>query len=82
MRIYNKKDEYKTLRIKPEGWMNELIIEPGFSSCGQAKYGIHIQLSSEKGGGVLTNDDLIAISERIKEHFKELAEHIDDKSKQ
>lgn len=70
MRIYdNKKDDWKDLRIKPEGWENSIHFYKGDSSCGQAHRGISVNINNE-AGGVMTLDDLLELRDFINEHFK------------
>lgn len=62
------------LAIKPEGWIDSLVFELGsFHSCGQAEAGVGIRVSSERGGGVLTLDDMLAIHDMISKHFKKIS---------
>ena len=76
MRVYNNSDPIGDIRIRPEGWTDDLILETdGLHSCGQAEYGMGVRLGKEKGGGVFTNDDLIEIARAIDKHFSKLAEY-------
>lgn len=69
----NAEDGRYVLRIRPEGWTQDLLIEYGaFHQCGQAEAGIGIRLGDGTGGGVLTLDDMLAISKVINSHFKKL----------
>lgn len=62
------------LAIKPEGWVDSLVFEFGnFHACGQAEAGIGVRVSSERGGGVLTLDDMLAIHDMIGKHFKRIS---------
>ena len=75
-RVYKEK-EYEVLRIRPEGWVNDLVFELSYFSSGQAKLGMGIRINDE-AGGVLTNDDMVAIAGAIGEHFNKLKNDIDE----
>lgn len=73
-RNYKEKDGMYTLRINPEGWTEDLVFDFEYANgCGQAENGIGIRLSSERGGGVLTLDDLLAMQKMIAFHIKRVA---------
>jgi predicted nucleotide-binding protein (sugar kinase/HSP70/actin superfamily) len=75
-----RRNELGLLRIKPEGWIDDLVFETrGYHTSGQANMSIGIRIN-DNAGGVLTLDDLSAIMQMIGEHFaklKKLAEDID-----
>lgn len=75
-----KREDYieKLLRIKPEGWIDDLVFEYGyFHGSGQAESSIGIRINDE-AGGVLTNDDLMAILNMIVAHFKRIAQEAEE----
>lgn len=70
-----KRDDLKTnrqfLRIMPEGATEELVFDcNGMWGCGQAVDGMDVSYCNN--GGVLTNDDLLAIRKAINEHLSNL----------
>lgn len=75
MNIYKREDYWKCIRIKPEGWVDDLVFETGFSNCGQANGGMGIRINNQ-AGGVLTHDDMIAIRNHINEHLKKQSEQV------
>lgn len=78
MRVYKDDDGSRTLRIRPEGWVDDLVLDfDGIHSCGQAEAGIGIRIN-EKSGGVLTLDDLIAIHTIIAGHIRKVSEMVGD----
>lgn len=81
-RIYKDSETMSKLRIRPEGWTQDLVFDvEGFGMCGQAEAGIGIELSGERGGGVLTLDDLLAIQKLIAHHFSKISKAVEgDKS--
>src|SRR5690606_35308423 len=81
-RKYKETDfEEKLLRIKPEGWVDELVLEFGWlHSSGQAEKSIEVRIN-DNAGGVLTNDALVAIAEMISNHFDRLSKLTQPSSK-
>ena len=77
MRVFNEDDDPYILRIKPEGWTEELIFDlKHYHSCGEAEAGLGIRTSKSRGGGVLNLDDLIAISDAISRHFRRISKDL------
>lgn len=71
--MFNKKIkelENPKLEIKPEGWVDTLILEGGSWRCGKAYNGIEIRLSDQRGGGVMTLEDALRIKKFIEDHFR------------
>lgn len=80
-RIYKDDETLKVLRIRPEGWVHDLVFEvENIHMCGQAEAGVGIRLSDERGGGVLTLDDMIAIQKMIAFHLKRVAKMVGGES--
>lgn len=71
MRLNDKKDNYRDLRIKPEGWVDSILFIKGVSSCGQAYNGISVNINNEPGG-VMTLDDLLELRDFINQHLKDV----------
>ncbi len=65
--------KYK-LVIKPEGWVDNLIIIVGSSSeCGREKRGMHVCISPNdtcREGGVIRREDMVRIVEAFQEHLE------------
>lgn len=75
-RIFKSGDySEKLLRIRPEGWIDDLVFEPYFQGCGQAHKGMGIRINNTPGG-VLTLDDMTAIIDAFGDHFENLAKDI------
>lgn len=76
-RVYKDSDyeapyEEKTLRIKPEGWTDNLEFQYGVrQSCGQAEDGVFVRINNQ-AGGVMTLDDLIALREMVNQHLADV----------
>lgn len=69
-----EKYDQQHLAIKPEGWVDSIVFEYGnIHACGQAEAGIGVRISSQRGGGVLTLDDMLAIHDMIGGHIKRLS---------
>lgn len=76
-----EKDGMYLLRIRPEGWTEDLIFDFEYPhGCGQAENGIGVRTSDMQGGGVLTLDDLVAMNKMIAFHIKRLAHDIGSNS--
>ena len=75
-RIHKDSDyesDERILRIKPEGWVQEIVFYYGHQHmCGQAEDGIRTELSGERGGGVMTLDDLVAMRDMINQHLADV----------
>ena len=76
-RIHKKSDyeppyEQRILRIKPEGWIDNLTFKYGFQhSCGQAVDGVAVSINNE-AGGVMTLDDLVALRDMVNQHLSDV----------
>ncbi len=64
-------EEPTLIKIKPQGWVSELIIETGFWGCGEATESLGVRID-DNGGGVFTHQDLHTIKNAINKHFREL----------
>ena len=73
-REYKRGDYNKVIRIKPEGWVDELVFELGEHQCGQARCGIYVHINDE-AGGVLTLDDMAELCFVFSDHFNKLGDH-------
>lgn len=69
---YEPPYEERILRIKPEGWVDNLTFKYGFRhSCGQAVDGIAVSINDD-AGGVMTLDDLVALREMVNQHLSDV----------
>ena len=69
---YEPPYELRILRIKPEGWVDELVFEYGEQhGCGQAEDGVYVHLN-DNAGGVMTLDDLVALREMVNQHLSDV----------
>ncbi len=62
-----------SLEIKPEGWIDSLILENRFGNCGRAYRGIPIRLKSSQYGGVISIDDMVRLRDFINKHLTEIS---------